>query len=151
MMEGMAGSASADGNKAGWSISKMEPNYPWMEPTFAPWCSKDQNNFECPYCNKNFKSRGSLSSHKYTYHRDEHAKTPTGVQPVKEFECVSCGKWFVSRGSLATHKYMYHRENKEANTSGGSGTFEISGKSETDGSQSPEETILPGMPQFGSL
>ena len=81
----------------------------------------------CPICGKVFKSRGSLASHKYAYHRDGSntfnlpAPPPNPLQLLdfqmdtnleskdRDIECPQCHKFFSTKGSLATHKYNYHR------------------------------------------
>ena len=80
-------------------------------------------------CGKTFKTRGSLATHKYNFHKDgkdnitvHNHMTPMLTDPMqlldlqmetnsenKEIECPMCHKFFSTRGSLATHKYNYHR------------------------------------------
>jgi len=91
----------------------------------VPWSMKPnaENNIPCPMCGKTFKTRGSLATHKYNFHKDgkDHMNQPL-TDPMqlldlqmetnnenKEIECPICHKRFSTRGSLATHKYNYHR------------------------------------------
>ena len=86
-------------------------------------------NIPCPICFKTFKTRGSLATHKYNFHKDNNRESfPGGVKAtadplkmldyhmvepsvgeVRDVECPICHKFFSTRGSLATHKYNYHR------------------------------------------
>ena len=103
----------------------------------SPWNNgegrADDKQYPCPICHKIFKSRGSLSSHKYSYHKEFSSSSSLPTLPLNPFlqtspmqlidfqqldnslekerdiECPICHKFFSTRGSLATHKYNYHR------------------------------------------
>ena len=87
-----------------------------------------ENNIPCPICGKTFKTRGSLATLKYNFHKDLNDIIHNKLQPMltdpmqlldlqmetnsenKEITCPTCQKRFSSRGSLATHKYNYHHK-----------------------------------------
>ena len=103
----------------------------------SPWNNgegrADDKQYPCLICHKIFKSRGSLSSHKYSYHKEFSSSSSLPTLPLNPFlqtspmqlidfqqldnslekerdiECPICHKFFSTRGSLATHKYNYHR------------------------------------------
>ena len=97
---------------------RIEDGFPWG-------LQRPENNIPCPICGKTFKTRGSLATHKYNFHKDgkdSMQSNPALADPMqllefqmdtkndsKDIECPMCQKRFSSRGSLATHKYNYHR------------------------------------------
>lgn len=106
-----------------------EQEYNWKFDANHLWTGGAEQRAEvpCPICGKVFKTRGSLASHKYAYHRDVTSAVnipPPPPNPLqlldfqmdtsleskdKDIECPICHKFFSTRGSLATHKYNYHR------------------------------------------
>ena len=106
---------------------RIEDGLPWgLNRGLKP---NSENNIPCPICGKTFKTRGSLATHKYNFHKDgkDNIQIHGQLQPMltdpmqlldlqmetnsenKEIECPTCQKRFSTRGSLATHKYNYHR------------------------------------------
>ena len=118
-----------------WKMDETAPSN-WTD------LRQEEKQYPCPICNKVFRTRGSLSSHKYSYHKEY---SPSSHQPSmvpslpsiiptnplqlldfqmdtrlekdRDIECPICHKFFSSRGSLATHKYNYHRNNANPTSS----------------------------------
>ena len=110
---------------------KIDPTTSWKMSNVKT----EERHFPCPICHKIFRSRGSLSSHKYSYHKEfstssqpilQRQMNPltqpnplqlldfqmdTNLEKDRDIECPICHKFFSTRGSLATHKYNYHRNN----------------------------------------
>jgi len=85
----MAGSASADGNKA---LEDMISSLVVFEN------SVDGMVWRCTACNKALKHKGNLRDHVEAFHVTGFTQT-----------CKFCGKTFKSRRSLRTHVYSIHR------------------------------------------
>jgi len=136
-------SANSDGvdRAMNWRI---EDGLPWgLNRGSKP---NSENFIPCPMCGKTFKTRGSLATHKYNFHKEGKDNMQTQMQPmiadpmqlldlqmeplsqVKDIECPTCGKHFSTRGSLATHKYNYHRDSNSSVVRAGDFSTESIGK-----------------------